>query len=304
MSMSPYKSETSKSSAILLNNNFIKKIENGEKTAAEHASSAFIRSRLREESFARQILNPTMLSDGEFDRDVNTDMPRKIIEIEPDSTATYVNFKGGGKRSWFRGPRYEVRFGKIESPRFTKSKFELMTYQNDIRKILTDNSVKDMADQEDARFYTTCASIISTFPGQALNPGGGLTAANFVSGLQNLISRKIPIGKVLMCEELYYDALKLPATSVGDQVASRHYTDGLRDEKNLWGVPVVTTIKNDILPSNEIWFFGPENYLGNFFLIQDATLFIEQKADIIEFFSYEALGIGIGNCASMTRLRL
>lgn len=298
-----YQTETAKSSASLMNTNFVKRISNGEKTAAENIGSNFIRTKLREESFARKVLTPVMLGDDDLDRDLYTDMPRKIIDIEPDSIATYVNFKGAGRRNWFKAPRYEVRFGKIESERFTKNKFELMSYQNDIRKILTDNSVKDMADQEDARFYATCTAIINAFPAQGLNLAGGFTAGNIVSGVQNLINRKVPMGTMLMCEELYYEALKLPATSVGDQVASKHYSSGLKDEKMLWGFPVITTIKNDILPNNEVWFFAPEQFLGNFFLLQDATLFIEQRADMLEFWSYEALGIGFANAAGMTRVR-
>jgi hypothetical protein len=37
-------------------------------------------------------------------------------------------------------------------------------------------------------------------------------------------------------------------------------------------------------------------------LLQDATLFIKQEADIIEFWSYAAPGIGFGNDKAMTRI--
>lgn len=297
-----YKTETSRVSAQLINSNFVRKIEDGRKKEAQAEGSAFIRKKLRQESFMREILPPQLLSDDEIDRDEFTDLPKKIVEIEPDSKATFVPFKGTGRRTWFKGPRYAVYFGKVESQHFTKSKFELMTYQNDIRKILTDNSVKDMADQEDERGYETLDSVAQQFPNQVLSASGGLTSSNVVDGFKNLISRKIPIGKILMTEELYMDALKIPATSIGDKVASRHYDDGLKSENSLWGVPVITTIKNDILPSNEMWIFGPQNYLGNFFLLQDATLYIEQRADMIEFWSYAAPGIGIGNTAAITKV--
>ena len=79
---------------------------------------------------------------------------------------------------------------------------------------------------------------------------------------------------------------------------------GVEAEEKLWGIPVITTIKNDIIPNNEFWLFGPENYLGNFYLLQDATLFIKQEADIIEFWSYSAPGIGIGNDLAMTKVTL
>jgi hypothetical protein len=110
-----------------------------------------------------------------------------------------------------------------------------------------------------------------------------------------------------MTKKTYYEALDLPATSVGNDVASRHYAEGIEKEERLWGIPVVTTIKTDILTaqgggSHSVYVFTPENFLGNFFLLQDATLFIKQEADIIMFHSYAAPGIGIGNTRSITRI--
>ena len=297
-----YNTETSRVTAQLVNSSFVRRLEEGRVKEAQAEGSAFIRQKLRQASFAREILPPQLLSDDEIDRDENTDLPKKIVEIEPDSVATFVPFKGTGRRTWFRGPRYSVFFGKTESQRFIKSKFELMTYQNDIRKILSDNSVKDMADQEDERFINTMDEIITLNPGQALTPAGGLNATNVKEAFKNLIARRIPIGKILMTKELYYDALALPATSIGDVVASRHYDEGIESENHLWGFPVITTIKRDIIPSNHMYVFGPQEYLGNFFLLQDATLFIKQEADMIEFWSYAAPGIGIGNTAAVTRV--
>jgi hypothetical protein len=297
------RTETSQVSAQFINSNFLRKIEEGRVKEAQTEGSAFIRSKLRQTSFAREILTPLVLADDEIDRSEDTDLPKKIVEKEPDSVATFVTFKGTGDRTWFSGPRYAVYFGKVESQRFNKSKFELMTYQNDIRKILSDNSVKDMADQEDSKFYETCVACVAGKPNQDLTLGGPLGSSNIVTALQKQIARKIPIGKLLMTKELYYDLLNIPFTTIGE-VASRHYDQGIEEEEKLWGFPVITTIKNDIVQNDEFWVFGPENFLGNFYLLQDATLFIKQEADMIEFWSYSAPGIGIGNTAAITRVTL
>jgi hypothetical protein len=296
--------ETTKVSAEFINKNFIRKVEGGQIKEAQDEGSAFIRVKMRQTAFSREVITPLVLADDQIDRDENTDLPKKIVEKEPDSLATFVTFKGTGDRTWFSGPRYAVYFGKVESQRFTKSKFELMTYQNDIRKILTDNSVKDMADEEDGKFYETCVAAVSGKPTQDLSLAGPLSGTNIKAALKAQINRKIPIGKLLMTKSLYYDILDAPATSVGDNVASRHYDDGIEEEEKLFGIPVVTTIKNDIVQDDEFWVFGPENYLGNFYLLQDATLFIKQEADIIEFWSYSAPGIGIGNTNAITRVTL
>lgn len=310
------KTEKQQLSAQFINSNFVKKIEAGRIKEAEDEGSRFIRSRMRQDAFCREIINPVEIGADELDRDENTDQPKKIIEKEPDSVATFVTFKGAGQRTIFRGPRYSVYFGKIETQHFMKSKFELLTYQNDIRKILTDNSVKDMADEEDKKFIETvdaiipAGNVINCADGEAGDVGGVLNASTVKLGIQKMLSNKIPMGKLLMSKSMYYNILDLQQTSVGDNIASRHYDDGIEGEQKLWGFPVVTTIKEDLLSgtgtvthdNNSIYFFAPQEYLGNFFLLQDATLYIEQKADMIEFWSYSSLGMGIGNANGVVRL--
>jgi hypothetical protein len=293
--MPAYQSETKEVSAQLINSNWVRKLEQGQIKEAQDEGSAFIRTKVRQESFAREVIRPILLEDDQIDRDENTDQPKKIVEKEPDSVATFVTFQGTGPRTWFRGPRYAVKFGKTESQRFTKNKWELMTYQNDIRKILSDNSVKDMADQEDTKFIDTIDDLAALNAAVQISTATAFQSSAFRKAFQAMVRRRQPIGKILMTKELYYEALDLPATSVGDDVASRHYDEGIEDEEKLWGMPVVSTIKGDILNPKKAYVFAPENFLGNFFLLQDATLFIKQEADIIEFWSYAAPGFGIGN---------
>jgi hypothetical protein len=323
--------ETSGISAQFINQSFVRKLDEGRVKEAQDEGSRFIRSKLREESFAREILEPVEIGADEIDRDEHTDQPKKIIEKEPDSVATFVTFKGSGQRTFFRGPRYSVSFGKIETEHFMKSKFELLTYQNDIRKILTDNSVKDMANEEDKKFMETVDAAMGQVGGTAnIQVNGGASKGFFSSAdilsknvldcsagntvstpfskslvaqlFQCMTSKRLPIGKLLMTKSTFMEALKFDHTDVGNDVVSRHYDNGLDGEDKLFGVPVLTTIKNDIVNDNEIYLFAPQNYLGNFFLLQDATLFIKQEADMIEFWSYSAPGIGIGNANSIVKL--
>lgn len=307
--------ETEQISAQYINSNFVRKIEEGRIKEAEAAGTTFIRKKMREDSFARRILTPVTLTEDEIDRSVDSDQPQKIVEKEPDSVATYVPFKGSGELTWFRGPRYAVRFGKTESQKFTKSKFELMTYRNDIRKILSDNSVKDMATEEDRKFMDTVNACIALDPAtQSLTAaadalGRTLVPGNVATFLKALVAKKKPIGKILCSKSLYYDVLKMDAQQVGFNIVGRHYDDGVEGEEKLFGIPVVTTIKagsvlggDNIIKDNEMYLFPPENYLGNFFLLQDATLFIKQEADLIQFWSYAAPGIGIGECNGIFKM--
>jgi hypothetical protein len=301
---SAMKTQTEQVSAQLINSNFVRKLEDGRTKEAENEATAFIRQKMRQESFMREVMEPVMLGDDEIDRDEDTDQPKKIVEKEPDSVATFVPFHGTGPRTWFRGKRFAVYFGKTESQRFTKSKFELMTYQNDIRKILSDNSVKDMADQEDSKGLGTVNAILDLNPTQII-AASAFSSSAFKKGFQGQVDRLQPIGKILMTKSLYYEALDLPATSVGNDVASRHYDEGIENEEKLWGIPVISTIKKTIVDGaarRSAYVFAPQGWLGCFFLLQDATLYIKQEADIIEFWSYAAPGIGFGNTKAITRI--
>jgi len=321
--------ETTQVSAQYLNSNFVRKLEEGRTKEAEAAGTTFLRKKMREDAVVRKVLTPVTLTEDEIDRALDSDQPQKIIEKEPDSKATFVPFKGSGELTWFEGPRYAVRFGKVESQKFTKSKFELMTYRNDIRKILSDNSVKDMATEEDKKFFSTVRSSIALAPSvQNIYHTAGFGVDAFKALFQRLIAAKKPIGKMVMSKHLFYEALSLPDTEIGFDALTRQYDQGVEGKDNLWGVPVITTIKaedasintagagatanydlagtgltgENILYRNEVLLFAPENWLGNFFLLQDATLFIKQEADIIQFWSYSAPGIGIGQTDACIRL--
>lgn len=299
-----YMVQTPETSASFINSNFVRKLDEGRTKEAAEESSAFIREKLRQEAAVRELIVPEGITEEEIDRDEHTDQPKKIIDKEPDSVATFVQFQGTGRRTWFRGPRYAIYFGKVESQRFTKSKFELMTYTSDIRKILSDNSVKDMADQEDQKFIDLVAAIINLNPAQ--QSGGPFQSGTFKQAMQAMLNRQLPVGKMLMTKSQYLNALDLPATTVGDDIAKRHFDEGIEASQKLWGIPVVTTIKSQIYDPTKAWIFAPQapnNFLGNYYLLQDATLYIRQEADIIEFWSYEALGLGIGNRLSIQQIQ-
>ena len=299
-----YAVQTQDVSASFINSSFLRKLEEGQIKEAQAESSAFIREKLRQEAAVREIIVPEGVSEEDLDRDEHTDQPKIIVDKEPDSVATFVQFQGTGRRTWFRGPRYAIYFGKIESQRFTKNKFELMTYKSDIRKVLSDNSVKDMADQEDQKFADLITAIVALNPAQ--QSGGPFQSGTFKQAMQAMLNREIPVGKMLMTKSQYLNALDLPATTVGDVIAQRHFDEGIESSQKLWGIPVVTTIKASIYDNHKAWLFAPQapnNFLGNYYLLQDATLYIKQEADVIEFWSYEALGLGIGNRLSVQQIQ-
>lgn len=288
--MSNYATETV--NVQFLNQAFMDKLDQGMTKEASVAASAFIRQKLREEGFTRKILPPTLVTAAELDRAL-TEEPQIIVEKEPDSVAANMPFLGRPEVRYFTGIRYPVTFTKLSSAEFKKSKFELATYRTDIRTVLQENSVKDLQKQEDSNFYNSAVAV-ATAASNVHNIGGGFSIANLTTAVKYLLAKQLPVGTILMTQSLYADYIRQPATQVGSPLASSLIA-GERNLDNYYGFKIVTTNKNDILPDNRVMIFAPQQYLGQFYCLQDATTFIKTEADMVEFQTYESVGMGIGN---------
>lgn len=293
-----------------MNNAFLDKLDQGLTKEAGAAMSSFVRQKLREDGFCRKIFTPQMITSSDLDRTL-TDQPQVIVEKEPDSVAATIPLNGKGEVRYFKGSRYAVGFYKIESNEFKKSKFELATYKTDIRHILQENSVKDIQKQEDTNFVAGLRNIFAqriadgeftTASGDFLGAGdltGSTITDQLMSMVQLLVDDFQKPGKLLISHQLYLALLREPATQLGDAVASRHFDSGSME--GFYGFEFVTSNKSDILSSDgakkgDIAIaFAPEAYLGQFYSLQEPTVYLKAEADIISFKTYESIGIGIGN---------
>lgn len=285
-----YNTETT--NVQFMNQSFLDKIDQGMTKEAGVAMSAFVRQKLREDGFTRKILNPIAVTAAELDRQT-TEEPTIIVEKEPDSIAANMPFLARSEIRYFTGARYPVTFQKIASNTFKKSKFELATYRTDIRTVLQENSIKDMQEIEDGGFYNNIVNI-ATANSNVYTMSGGFTKANLLAGVKNLLNKRLPVGCILMTQAMYNDLLSFPATEVGSPAASELFR-GQASLDNFFGYKIITTNKSNILPTNRAIVFAPEAYLGQFYALQDASVFLKAEMDMLEFTAYSAIGVGIGN---------
>lgn len=277
-----------------LNQSFLDKIDQGMTKEAGAVMSAFVRQKLREDGFTRKILKPVQITASELDRQL-TEEPTIIVEKEIDSVAANMPFLGRGALRYFTGARYPVTFQKIESDTFVKSKFELATYRTDIRTILQENSVKDLQEQEDKNFYGNAMAIVDANAAtQKVTTTGGFSIVNLLKGVKQMTKNKLPVGAILMTHSMYADLLAQPATTIGGDKAGAFFT-GEQSLNNFFGYKIITTNKSDILPDTRAMIFTAEDYLGQFYSLQEPTVFLKTEADQISFRTYEAIGAGIGN---------
>ena len=255
--MSTYTTETV--NAQFLNSSFIDRIEAGHTKEASEVLSTFTRQKLRETGFARKIFTPQSIVASDLDRDID-ETPRILVEKEPDSTAAAFGLHGSPEIRYWSAKRYPVYFFKVSSPDFRKTKGELMTYKHNIQQILQENSIKDLQTQEDGNLVDRLKAI----------------AADTASGNAGIQDYSV--------------------TGFGIKTLTHFY-----------GFEIITTIKGDLLSSNAtagisdndysdmIFVFAPEQYLGQFFSLIEPTVFVKTEADVIEFQTYEYVGIGLGN---------
>ncbi len=292
--------------ANVINELFVSKLdqpEGREKLAAE--GSAFIRTKLREVSFARKIINPVYVTKADLQRSVQHDGLVKIVDIEPDSAAMSINFRGGADTRYVEGERYEIPFFMITSEDFQKTEEELLAYEMPITDVIERNSVKDIQEIEDNAFISRIDSAItvSTKTQAITTSGGNITKAVFTT-LFNLLEAgngttdRLKTDVVLMNNQDYNNLLLWEATSVGDQVGLEITVNGYT-YATLFGKKLIVTNKADLVAQGTMYGFTAQEFLGNFFILNDTRFWIDKKKNLVTWSAYESIGMGIGNIRSV-----
>lgn len=295
-------------SASTINELFVQKLNSPEGlTKVAQEGSAFIRSKLREVSFARKIIQPEYVTKADLQRSINHDGLVKIVDIEPDSKAAVVNFRGAPDTNYLQGERYEIPFYMISSDDFQKTEEELLAYEMPLTEVIERNSVKDIQKIEDTQFLSTVeANLLAAnksdsvaLSGSAFNKSSFETLFNYLDGSE------LRAETLLMSSVMFNKLFMWDATTVGDAVGSEVSVNGY-SYSTLFGRKLVVSNKVSLLRSSagkdRIYAFTGQEFLGNFFVLNDTKFFIEKKKNIINFSAYETLGMGIGNTKSMGRI--
>ncbi|MEE9569437.1 MAG: hypothetical protein V3W37_08630 [Candidatus Binatia bacterium] len=274
-----------------------------ELTKLAEAGGAFIRQKLRELSFLRKIIPPVMVTKQDTQRSTLHDGLTKVVDIEPDSTAVPLTWRGEPDARYVSGPRYEIGFFTVSSELFEKTEQELLAYESPITKIIEENSVKDIQEVED-RTFLAHADAALTFSGNTALVSDTTMTRNALTQLVKLIvADRLKLDLVLMTQEDFADVLAWDATDVGDRVASEITVDGYK-YNTLLGYKLVTTIKNDIVLPGFIYGFAAPQFLGNFFILNQTKFWINKRANLVEWRSWEDIAVGIANVNGVARIEL
>jgi len=323
----------------VLNELFATKLDSAEaKQKIAAFGGSYIRDRLREVSYARQIIPPEPVTKADCQVSVNHDTLVKIVDIEPESRAVALTFRGQPRARFISAPRVEIPFYTISSEKFEKTEQELLAYQMPITKVIEDNSVKDIQEIEDREFTIHVESAVQALQQEA--NGGAVTALNatnigagavvetsirkgelarvaltddaivrplqkpdLVNGLKLLNNNRLRAERFLLTEGDFTDILQWTVEDLGDRLASETTTDGYKYTM-LLGHSFVRTVKTDILRTGNVYIFTKPEFLGKFYILNNVKFYIDKIANLITWQSWEDIAIGIVNIAAVRKLEL
>jgi hypothetical protein len=267
------------------------------------AGGAFIRQKLRELSFLRKIIPPVMVTKGDCQRSTQHDGLTKIVDIEPDSQAVPLTWRGEPDMSYVDAPRYEIGFFTISSEEYQKTEQELLAYESPVTKIIEENSVKDIQKVEDTKFLEHVDAALAISGNSAAVTDTRVTRNAISQLIKQITGDQLKLDCILMTQEDFADVLSWEAVDVGDRVASEITVDGYKYNTML-GYKLITTIKNDIVLPKNIYGFAAPQFFGNFFILNQTKFWINKEANLIRWRSWEDIAVGIANINAAARIVL
>jgi len=286
---------------------------------AQAAATNYTRKQIREGSFAFQILPPEKATPDMLKYDLTENLSI-VWEAEPDSPgAKWVPLETVPEGEYIKPSRYIIPMARVVTPDFRKDVAELLTTRQDIRKILTDNSIKDGLAAIDAKFIETVNSIVfdADGAGMANHLSGKVQWMDFAEPINRETfaeaTKMLPPGNAdgkficrnyiaLMNDVTARDLLKLKRNEVGGDLAQEMFQKGVVMDE-IMGIKTLFTIKSNLIPNNYVYFFAEPKFLGKCFYMDDWTMFVKKEAFFISMFSYWMGGFAFGNTAGMALAR-
>jgi hypothetical protein len=293
----------------IINELFLQKIASEAGIAEfEAEATGFVRKRLRETSFARKVLPPQYVVKTDLHPSINHDGVVKIVDIEPDSHAMALNFRGEATYKYVEGERYEIPFFDISSENYQKTENELLAYNMPITDVIERNSVLDIHKQEDTIFLEAVNAAIASHNGGAkaitgsYDADGTVKRGDFKRLFDLLDADELLTATILMDSKMYNRLMLYPQTIVGDSYASEVTINGYTYGQFM-GKRLVVSNKVSLL-DNKIYAFTSPEFLGEFDILEDIKFWLKKERNLITFANYETVGLGIGNTAAMAKITL
>ena len=309
---------------------FIKELGGPNQAKVADAAGLFIAQKLRERSFARQVLTPRQVT--RYDLQVSEDHDQLIFMDEkevPTSPSVAINFKAEPDASYVTTPRYPIAIFEIASPLYAKKEVELLASTQPVTKIIEENTVRDIEEVEDTFFlnYADSAASLATGGTNIINydtqTGGALSKGALKVLLNQILRNRLKCSTVLMSAITFNDFLTMTYMDLGSELLKEVTIEGYK-YYNFGGVKIIVSIKdtlfqdpatatngqtltnsgNSSTPAHMIYGFADEKALGRFLVLDQTKFGVRKIFNTIEWMGWEYIGIGFGNSNGIARVSL
>ena len=297
---------------------FIKELGGPQEQKVSEAAGLFIAQKLRERSFARQILSPRQVT--RYDLQVSTDHDQLVFidEKEVDvSPAKAINFRAEPDGKYIETPRYEIPIFEIASDIYSKKEVELLASTQPVTKVIEENVVREIEEVEDSYFLQyadAAAAAASNLVSYSTGAGGTLTKGALKALINLIDSKRLLCKTVLMSKVTFNDFLTMTYQDLGSDLLKEVTVEGYR-YYNFGGMKLIVSIKDELfqhpsatLASGQkarmIYGFAEEKALGRFLVLDRTKFGVRKIFTTIEFMGWEYIGIGFGNNSAIARVTL
>jgi len=292
MHMSPHE-------AKVANANLLEEITGGNTATAADAAGKLLRTKIREESFTRKILEPKPIDRAscQIDADPNNpEHPRlyKLEQLAVQTDAGVVTLVGDYSYEHIKTRFPKVYMQKIQTKTYSLTEEEIYALDSFFIHDAVNDLLTSLEYAEDSMFVRMMDTIIaanSSDPNFYRNTAETvLTRSTFTDASKMLSSRELDVKHVLMHSNRQKDILAWDGIEIGSQATSKLFVEGLSYD-NIWGgVSLQATLKK-FYNQNKIYYITGGDYLGRFYIFKEPSVNVEKKMDKVIFYAYEWIGM-------------
>jgi hypothetical protein len=297
---------------------FIKELNGPDQHKVAEAAGLFIAQKLRERSFARQIMTPRQVTRYDLQVSENHDqlvfIDEKEVAVAP---AKAINFKAEPDGRYITVSRYSIGVFEIASEVYAKKELELLASTQPVTKLIEDNTVREIEEVEDGYFLQyadAAAATVGNLISYATGAGGALTKGALKAGMNLIDSKRLLAAIVLMSKVTFNDFITMTYQELGSDLLKEITIEGYTYYK-FGGLKLIVSIKDELFrhptatlvsgdAARMVYFFAEEKALGRFIVLDQTKFGVRRVFNTIEMMAWEYIGIGFGNANGIARVTL
>lgn len=297
---------------------FIRELGGPDEAKIAEAAGLYIAQKLRERSFARQVLTPRQVSRYDLQVSEHHDQLIFIDEKEVDvAPAKAINFKAEPDGRYITTQRYSIPIFEIASDLYAKKEIELLASTQPVTKVIEENIVREIEEVEDSYFLQyadAAANAAGNLISYGTGAGGALTKGALKAGMNLIDSKRLLAKTVLMSKVTFNDFLTMTYQDLGGDLLKEITVEGYK-YYSFGGLKLIVSIKDELflhptatLASGDsarmVYFFADEKALGRFLVLDQSKFGVRKVFNTIEFQGWEYIGVGFGNNSGISRVTL